>query len=53
MHKAMEYERNAEECPKLAKSGMSPDHRKTLQEMAETWTALAEERRRRHKSKNI
>ena len=47
MRKASEYQRNAEECQKLARYSQNPEYKKSLEQMAQTWVALAEERRRR------
>ena len=47
MKKVSEYEKHVEECQELAKSAASPEHRKMLLHMAETWQALADERRRK------
>jgi hypothetical protein len=47
MRKASEYERNAEECLKLARCSQHPEYKKSLEQMAQTWVVLAEERRRR------
>jgi hypothetical protein len=45
--KVSEYEKHVEECLELARSATSDEHRKMLWSMAETWQALADERRRR------
>ena len=45
--KVSEYEQHVEECLTLAKSAGSEEHRKMLQNMAETWQALADDRRRK------
>jgi len=46
MRKASEYEQHAEECLRMAATMSNPEHKKQLQQMAEAWTMLADERRR-------
>jgi hypothetical protein len=46
MRKVSDYLRHAEECRILAKTADTPEHRKTLLAMAETWLELAEARKR-------
>ena len=38
-----QYREFAEECDRLAKQVETDDHRKTLEEMAEAWSKLADE----------
>jgi hypothetical protein len=45
--KAAEYEMHVEDCLELARSAATDEHRGMLWKMAETWKALAEERRRK------
>ena len=47
MKKLSEYEEHVRECKQLAQFATSPEHRQMLLNMAETWQALADERRRR------
>jgi hypothetical protein len=41
-----EYLRRAEECRQLAQMTKIPAHRKTIQDVCDTWIRLADERRR-------
>jgi hypothetical protein len=47
MRKISEYQEHADECRLLAKTSLSPEHKAMLENMARTWEALAEERRKR------
>jgi hypothetical protein len=47
--KVSEYEEHVRECKELARLATSPEHRKMLLNMAESWQALADERRRQTK----
>jgi hypothetical protein len=40
---ARDYERNAEECLRLAKEMKVPEHQKSMLEMASVWQKLARE----------
>jgi hypothetical protein len=44
MRKVSEYEEHAEECRKMARQTKNPQHKKQLEEMAQTWDMLAKER---------
>jgi hypothetical protein len=46
MKKASEYLKHAEECVRLARRSVKPEHRDLLLQMAQTWNSLAEERER-------
>jgi hypothetical protein len=46
MHKLAEYERHAFKCSEMAATAHDPEHRKQLQEIADAWTDLADDRRR-------
>jgi hypothetical protein len=50
--KAAEYEKHVEECLELARSAATDEHRRMLWKMAETWKALAEERRRQQSERS-
>lgn len=45
MRKVSEYEKHAAECLKMASQTKDPVHKQQLQEMAETWTMLANTRK--------
>jgi len=44
METVAEYLRRAEECLRIARS-VAPEHRETLEAMAEAWISLANERK--------
>jgi hypothetical protein len=44
MRKGLELLGNAEDCRKLAKRTKDPQHKKQLEDMAQTWERLAAER---------
>jgi hypothetical protein len=44
MEKATDYRKHAAECMRLLRQVDQDDHRQMLQQMAQTWTRLAEER---------
>lgn len=46
MRKVSEYEQHAQECRAMARTMKDPQHKQQLQEMADAWEMLAEERRR-------
>jgi hypothetical protein len=47
MRKISEYQEHANECRLLARTAVSPEHKAMLENMAQTWESLAEERKRR------
>jgi hypothetical protein len=47
LKKASEYQQHAEECRLLARNAVSPEHKAMLENMAQTWEGLAEERKKR------
>ena len=47
MRKASEYSKHAEECRQLAKTAITPEHAAMLENMAQTWESLAQEREQR------
>jgi hypothetical protein len=47
MHTVDSYLQHAEECDKLARSAQSPEQRKMIEDMANTWRMLANQRQRR------
>jgi hypothetical protein len=46
MRKVSEYEQQAEKCRQQARATRNPEHRRQLEQMAETWAMLAKERTR-------
>jgi hypothetical protein len=46
MKKVSEYRKHAEECIRLARWSVKPEHRDLLLQMAQTWNSLAEDRER-------
>lgn len=46
MRKVSEYEQHADEWRKMAVKASDPVHKEQLASMADTWTMLAEERRK-------
>ncbi|HEY1981857.1 MAG TPA: hypothetical protein VGH13_17415 [Xanthobacteraceae bacterium] len=44
MRKLSEYKSHADECRKMATLMKNAEHKKQLQQMAETWDMLAQER---------
>ena len=42
-----EYPRHAEECDALAKTALSPEQRRQIEQMAAAWRMLAEQRRKK------
>jgi hypothetical protein len=46
MRKVSAYRKHAEECRTLMGGTKTPEHREMLQQMAETWEALAESRKK-------
>jgi hypothetical protein len=47
MRKISEYQEHADQCRLLAKMMGAPEHKAMLENMAQTWESLAEERRKR------
>jgi len=52
MRKLSEYKFHAEECRKMAAAMKNAEHKKQLQEMAETWEMLAAEREKQLKKQS-
>jgi hypothetical protein len=48
-----EYLQHAEECERLAKKTLSTEQRKMIDDMANTWRMLAEQRRANLKKKGL
>jgi hypothetical protein len=46
MKKASEYREHANQCRMLARNAQNEDQRKQLEEMAQTWERLAQDRER-------
>jgi hypothetical protein len=53
MKKISEYLAHAQECLDLASRARSPDERDMILKMAETWTSLAETRKRQLESDGL
>jgi hypothetical protein len=47
MNSPEEFRRNADECVRLAKETIDPDHRASLLSMAQSWRRLADAREAR------
>jgi hypothetical protein len=45
MQRVLEYERTAAECREMAAKMQNPRYKKQLEDMAEMWEMLAQERR--------
>jgi hypothetical protein len=43
MRKAEMYRANAHKCREMAKAALHPEHKKTLEDMAQTWDRMAVE----------
>jgi len=46
MRKVSEYEQHATECRQMATKMKDPIHKRQLEDMAQTWAMLADERRK-------
>jgi len=48
MHSASHYHRCAEECRAIARKVADPEHKRMLEQMAQTWESLASDRGQRN-----